>query len=131
MKLELKDSLAMNKRIYYDIQKRIEKSINTRDSKINNSIFLIEKSPEYIQYKSNLIRLILIDYAHFYPNGIGKELLDKIIDKWNLNKSISDNKKKIIYERTISNIIAYEKIINNIEEIMMLISIHILEYFYE
>jgi hypothetical protein len=126
--LELKDSLEINKKNFYETHNRIKKSLQPSD---NKHILLIEKTSEYIEYKSTLIRLILINYTHYYPNGIGKELLEKIFEKWDCNKNISEKRKKFTYERTITNIVNYEKTINNIEEILMLISIQILEYYYE
>ena len=125
--LELKDSLEINKKKFYETHNRLQKSLSSD----NKHVLLIEKTAEYIEYKSNLIRLILIDYAHYYPDGTGKELLEKIFEKWETNKNISEKRKKFIYERTIDNIVSYEKTINNIEEILMSISIQILEYYYE
>ena len=115
VKIELLKRLEINKKIYYD---------NLKTTYKNN---LIEKGPEYIEYKSNLIKTILLDYAHNNPNKRGKDLLDSIFDKWNQNKMIKEKTKIIVYERTINNITKYEKVINNIEEIMMLISLNILE----
>jgi hypothetical protein len=92
---------------------------------------LIEKTPDYIQYKSNLIRLILVEFAHDFPNKKGKDLLSKIFDKWNEKISIKLKIREMIYNRTIDNITKNEKIINNIEEIMMLINLKMLENYYE
>jgi len=128
VKLELKDTLDVYKNKFYECQSRIKLGLTHAD---NKHIVLIEKTQEYNNYKSNLIRLILIDQAHSFPNETGKELLDKIFKKWDNNKNINEKRKKFIYERTINNIIMYEKTINNIEEILMLISIQILEYYYE
>jgi hypothetical protein len=77
-----------------------------------------------------LIRLIIVDYVHFFPDKKGKDLLDSIFSKWEKTENINIKTKQIIYERTISNIIKYEKVINNIEEIMMYISLQILENYY-
>jgi hypothetical protein len=115
VKVELLKRLEINKKIYYD---------NLKTTNKNN---LIEKGPEYIEYKSNLIKTILLEYAHNNPNRRGKDLLDSIFDKWNQNKMIKEKTRIIVYERTINNITKYEKVINNIEEIMMLISLNILE----
>jgi hypothetical protein len=82
VKLELKDSLDITKDKFYNKQSRIKQSISPSD---NKHILLIEKTPEYNEYKSNLIRLILIDHAHFYPDETGKKLLDKIFKKWKNN----------------------------------------------
>jgi hypothetical protein len=49
----------------------------------------------------------------------------------NENRNIKPKIKEMIYNRTITNILKYEKIINNIEEIMMLINLQILENYYE
>ena len=40
---------------------------------------ILEKTTEYNEYKSNLIRLILLDHAHFSPNEKGKKLLFNIM----------------------------------------------------
>ncbi len=115
---ELKNNLIRYKKNYYE-----KKVLNT-----NNN--MIEKTIEYVEYKSCLIRLILIDYAYTHPNKLGKDLLDSLINKWinqsNINKKIIDQ----IYDRAIKNVVKYENTINNIEEILMLISLQILEYFY-
>ena len=71
-----------------------------------------------------------MDYAHFFPNSKGKDLLNSIIEKWEKSMIISSKMKQVIYDRTINNIIKYEKTINNIEEIMMYISLQILENYY-
>jgi len=115
IKAEFKKRLEINKKVYYEYVKTEQK---------NN---LIEKGSEYINYKSNLIRIILLEYAHTNPDGKSKDLLNSIFDKWNQNKTIKDKTKISVYERTINNITKYEKVINNIEEIMMLISLNILE----
>lgn len=117
VKTELSDKFTQNRKIFYDKMKSTEHRI--------------EKTSEYIEYKSVLIRLILLDYAHFTPNGKGKDLLSNIIEKWNQNSNIKSKIKEMIYNRTIANILKYEKIINNIEEIMMLINLQILENYYE
>lgn len=91
----------------------------------------VEKTPDYVEYKSNLIRLTLLDYAHSSPNGKGKDLLENIIKKWIENPRLKQKTKELIYHRSIKNITKYEKTINNIEEIMMLINLQILENYYE
>ena len=106
--------MTSNKNIYISYIKKIKDNI-------------IEKGSEYIEYKSNLIRLILLNYAHTNPNGKGKDLLENIFKKWNENKDIKEKVRTTIFERTINKIRKYEKVINNIEEIMMLISLNILE----
>lgn len=111
---QLMTQLKNNKIIY----NRYVKQINTN---------VIEKGEEYIDYKSNLIRLILLNYAHTNPNGKGKDLLESIFKKWNENNNIREKVRKIIFDRTIGKITKYEKNINNIEEIMMLINLSILE----
>jgi len=111
---QLEQMLITNKTIYSRFIKDIKFPV-------------IEKGSEYIEYKSNLIRLILLNYAHTNPNGKGKDLLESIFKKWNENKNIREKEKSLIFERTIMNITKYEKNINNIEEIMMLINLNILE----
>ena len=54
-------------------------------------------------------------------------MLESIFKKWNENKDIKEKVRTTIFERTINKISKYEKVINNIEEIMMLISLNILE----
>jgi hypothetical protein len=111
---QLKQNLESNKIIYNRYIKQIKQKV-------------IEKGSEYVEYKSNLIRLILLNYAHTNPNGKGKDLLENIFKKWNENKNIREKIRETIFERTINKITKYEKVINNIEEIMMLISLNILE----
>jgi len=115
---ELKNSLIRSKNNYYD-----NKYLHIKNN-------MIEKTVEYVEYKSCLIRIILIDYAYLNPDKVGKDLLDSLIDKWknqkNVNKKIIDQ----VYDRAIKNVIKYENNINNIEEILMLISLQILENFY-
>jgi hypothetical protein len=111
---QLEEKMTSNKNIYISYIKKIKDNI-------------IEKGSEYIEYKSNLIRLILLNYAHTNPNGKGKDLLENIFKKWNENKDIKEKVRTTIFERTINKIRKYEKVINNIEEIMMLISLNILE----
>jgi hypothetical protein len=111
---QLEEKMTSNKNIYISYIKKIKDNI-------------IEKGSEYIEYKSNLIRLILLNYAHTNPNGKGKDLLESIFKKWNENKDIKEKVRTTIFERTINKISKYEKVINNIEEIMMLISLNILE----
>jgi hypothetical protein len=117
VKLELNEKYNQTKKIFYDTIDRFKKST--------------EKTSEYIEYKSLLIRLILLDYAHFTPNGKGIDLLENIINKWKDNTMIKPKTKDMIYIRSITNILKYEKIINNIEEIMMLINLQILENYYK
>jgi hypothetical protein len=111
---QIEQNLESNKIIYDRYVKQIKQKV-------------IEKGSEYIEYKSNLIRLILLNYAHTNPNGKGKDLLENIFNKWNENKNIREKIRKTIFERSINKITKYEKVINNIEEIMMLISLNILE----
>jgi len=118
IKKELIDQYNNKKIIFYNNLDRYKKSN------------VLEKTDEYNEYKSSLIRLILTDYAHNYPNNCGKELLDNIIEKWK-SKKIKLNVKEIIYNRTVNNILNNQKKINNIEEILMLINLQVLEYFYE
>jgi tRNA(Ile)-lysidine synthase TilS/MesJ len=105
---ELKKSLSKYKILYYTDNHNISK---------------------YIEYKSNIIRLILIDHGYKNPDDTGNKLLDKIIKKW-INTNFVNEIKSNIYNRTKKNIINNEKMINNIEEIMMLISLQILENYY-
>jgi len=105
------------------------KEIFNRNKKISNK--LIEKTVEYNQYKSNIIRLIIFKYIHSNPNGTGKELIINIFNKWNDTKTLKQKDKELIYNRTFSNILKSEKVINNMEDIMMLINLSMLENYYE
>ena len=105
---KLKNSLSINKIKYYNNNYNISK---------------------YIEYKSNIIRLILLDHGYKNSDETGNKLLDKIVEKW-INTNFVDKIKISIYNRTKENIINNEKMINNIEEIMMLISLQILENYY-
>ena len=91
---------------------------------------LIEKTVEYNEYKSSLIKVILAKYAHTSKDGTGKELIDDIMNKWNNNEMIIKKYRILKYENTITTISKYEKEINNIENILMLFSIQILENYY-
>jgi len=91
---------------------------------------LIEKTVEYNEYKSSLIKIILAKYAHMNKDGTGKELIDDIMNKWNNNEKIVKKYRELKYENTITTISKYEKEINNIEKILMLFSIQILENYY-
>ena len=88
---------------------------------------IVEKGSDYNEYKSDLIRIILLKYAHDNPNKKSIDLLEDIFNKWKENKNIRDKHKNIILERSIFNIVKYEKNINNIEQIMMSINLNILE----
>lgn len=116
---EINDELCVN----YERSKEIFH----RDRRIINK--LVEKTVEYTEYKSNLIRLILFDYVHHNPNGSGKELIKKILNNWQKNIKLKD--KDLIYNRAFSNILKYSKTINNIEDIMMSINLNMLENYYE
>jgi len=105
---KLKNSLSINKVKYYNNNHNISK---------------------YIEYKCNIIRLILLDHGYKNSDETGNKLLDKIVEKW-INTNFVDKIKNRIYNRTKENIINNEKMINNIEEIMMLISLQILENYY-
>ena len=105
---ELKNSLSKHKINYYNDNHNISK---------------------YFEYKSNIIRLILIDHGYKNSDETGNKLLDKIIKKWISTNSL-EGIQNIIYKRTKENIINNEKVINNIEEIMILISLQILENYY-
>ena len=115
---ELKSNLIRYKKNYYE-----KKVVDTKNN-------MIEKTVEYVEYKSCLIRLILIDYAYMNPNKLGKDLLDSLINKWVNQKTTHKKIVDQIYDRAITNVVKYENTINNIEEILMLISLQILEYFY-
>ena len=52
---------------------------------------LIEKTVEYNEYKSSLIKIILAKYAHMNKDGTGKELIDDIMNKWTNNEKIVKN----------------------------------------
>jgi hypothetical protein len=118
VKNELENSLLRTKNNYYE-----KREMYIKDNKI-------EKTVEYIEYKSCLIRLIIVEYAYYNPDKLGKYLLDKIIDKWNKSTNMNEKIKNQIYDRALNNIIKYENTINNIEEIMMLISLQILEHYF-
>jgi tRNA(Ile)-lysidine synthase TilS/MesJ len=105
---ELKNSLSKHKIKYYNDNHNISK---------------------YMEYKSNIIRLILIDHGKKNADETGNKLLDKIIKKW-INADSVEEIKKSIYNRTKENVISGEKTINNIEEIMILISLQMLENYY-
>lgn len=105
---KLKKSLSKHKITYYSYKNDISK---------------------YMDYKNNIIRLILIDHGHKNPDETGNKLLDKIIKKW-INVDSNEEIKNTIYNRTKKDVINNEKIINNIEEIMRLISLQILENYY-
>ena len=114
--------------VYQQLADRLKenKIIYNNKLTITNSV-MIEKGQEYTEYKSNLIRLILLKYAHENPNKRGKDLLEDIFKNWNENKNIREKVRISTFDRTIMKITKYEKSINNIEEIMMLISLNILE----
>lgn len=111
---QLEEKLKTNKIIYERYIKQIDTPV-------------MEKTSEYTDYKSNLIKLILVKYAHHNPNNRGKDLLENIFKKWTENKNIREKIKISTFERTINKITKYEKHINNIEDIMMLINLNILE----
>ena len=94
---------------------------------VNN---MIEKTDDYYDYKSALIRIILIDYAHNHSDLKGKDLLVNIFNKWINEPKISLLDRKDIQESTLKKITKYEKEVNNIENILMLVSIQLLENFY-
>ena len=71
-----------------------------------------------------------MDYAYINPNNIGKDLLNLLINKWMTQQNINNKIKEQIYERTINNILKYENSINNIEEILMIISLQIIENYF-
>ena len=115
---ELTKNLVRYKNSYYE-----KKLLHTKNN-------MIEKTIEYVEYKSCLIRLILMDYAYINPNNIGKDLLNLLINKWMTQQNINNKIKEQIYERTINNILKYENSINNIEEILMIISLQIIENYF-
>ena len=119
IKIELVKNLNRCKQNYIDYCKRY--------SKLDK---MIEKTNEYYEYKSALIRIILFNYADNQSDCRGKELLIDIMNKWMNNNKISMTNKKIVEERTRINIVKCQKSINNIEDILMLISLQILENFY-
>jgi len=122
IKKELVNNLNKCKKIY---NKKCQEENN-----LNNTSNLIEKTDEYYEYKSAIIRVILLEHAHNNSNSKGKDLLIDIINKWMDTKKISMYNKKYLQEKTIKNITKYQKDINNIEDILMLISLQILENFY-
>jgi len=116
---------------YENVVKELEINMN-RKKKIYQEISktmtnLIEKTTEYKEYKSCLIRIILCVYAHTHPDGTGKQLINSMLEKWISNEKISKRIRSSVYERTVENVSKYQKEINNIEEILMLISLQILE----
>lgn len=113
---ELEYNMNRKKIIYQDVSKTMKDKI--------------EKTIEYKEYKSYLIRIILCIYAHTNPDGTGKQLINNMLDKWVSNEKISKRVRTSIYDRTVENVSKYQKEINNIEEILMLISLQILENYY-
>jgi len=126
------DTDELNTTIRYELINRLNKYKKAYYNVKNNHITsnMIEKTEEYYIYKSALVRIILMDYAHKHSNNKGKDLLMDLLNKWMNSLCISNQNKKYIYERTITNIRKYEKNINNIENILMLISLQILENYY-
>ena len=123
-KENLKNILNKSKKYFY--QKNIRQNIKSNKQEYD----ILEKTCEYNEYKSALIRVILIEHAHNYPNCNGASLVTKIMDVWKKNDKIKDTIKEYIYERTIHKITQREKDINNIEDILMLINLRILENYY-
>ena len=121
-KENLKNILAKHKKYFY------QKNIRDNNKKEYD---ILEKTEEYNEYKSAIIRVILIEHAHDYPNCNGASLINKIMDMWLKNDKISDRIKEYIYNRTINKITENEKDINNIEDILMLINLRILENYYK
>jgi len=120
--------------IYFNINNNEYKSITNKLKKSlskHKIIFYNDKNniSKYIDYKNDIIRLILIDHGYKNSDETGNKLLDKIIKKWENDDSIEEI-KNLIYNRTKKNVINNEKMINNIEEIMILISLQILENYY-
>jgi hypothetical protein len=105
---KLKNSLLEHKLNYYNDNHNISK---------------------YIKYKNNIIQLILIDHGYKNSDETGNKLLDKIIKKWIYINSLGEIKNSI-YNRTKKNVINNEKMVNNIEEIMILVSLQMLENYY-
>jgi hypothetical protein len=120
--------------IYFNINNNEYKSITNKLKKSlskHKIIFYNDKNniSKYIDYKNDIIQLILIDHGYKNSDETGNKLLDKIIKKWENDDSIEEI-KNLIYNRTKKNVINNEKMINNIEEIMVLISLQILENYY-
>jgi len=119
--------------IYNDIITVIEKDLEynkfIHDRKIIDKK-LVEKTPEYIKYKSCLIKVILAKYTHANKDVEGKVLIDDIMNKWNNNEKISKKYRELKFELTKTRISKYEKEINNIEKILMLSCLEILENYY-
>lgn len=119
--------------IYSDVFNILVDEMEYKKNKYNRLTIkskLIEKTEEYNEYKSSLIKIILAKYAHMNKDGTGKELIDDIMNKWNNNEEIIKKYRELKYENTITTISKYEKEINNIEKILMLFSIQILENYY-
>jgi DNA-directed RNA polymerase subunit K/omega len=96
--------------VYSQLEELLEEhKINYNRLLENNREPLIEKGSEYTSYKSDLIRLILLKYAHENPDKRGKDLLDDLFEKWNENKNIRERIKKTVFERTMTKITKYEK----------------------
>jgi len=116
--------------VYHDLTTRLNENKEIYNKFITNSNTKnIEKGPEYNEYKSNLIRVILLKYTHENPDKKSINLLEDIFKKWKENKNIREKNINLILERSISNIIKFEKNINNIEQIMMSINLYILEHY--
>jgi hypothetical protein len=119
--------------IYKDIITVIEKDLEynkfIHDRKTIDKK-LVEKTPEYIKYKSCLIKVILAKYTHTNKDVEGKVLIDDIMNKWNNNEKISKKYRELKFELTKTRISKYEKEINNIEKILMLSCLEILENYY-
>jgi hypothetical protein len=111
---------------YNTIKDKLKNSLSEHKLHYFNDNHNISK---YIKYKSNIIQLILIDHGYKNSDETGNELLDKIIKKW-INTDTLEEIKNSIYNRTKKNVINNEKMINNIEEIMILISLQMLENYY-
>ena len=111
---------------YENVIKELEYNMNRKKIIYQN----VSKTIEYKEYKSYLIRIILCIYAHTNPDGTGKQLINNMLDKWVSNEKISKRVRTSIYDRTVENVSKYQKEINNIEEILMLISLQILENYH-
>ena len=118
--------------IYKDVYDVLIEEMEYKKNRYNRLIKskLNEKTAEYNEYKSSLIKVILSKYAHMNKDGTGKELIDDIMNEWNNNEKIIKKYRDLKYENTINTISKYEKEKNNIEKILMLFSIQILENYY-
>jgi hypothetical protein len=108
---------------------KYKKRMYERKIKLDEYKF-VEKTTEYNEYKSCLIKVILAQYAPLNKDVESKKLIDDIMNKWNNNEKISKKYRELKFELSKTTISKYEREINNIEKILMLTSLEILENYY-